>query len=143
MIGKRFNIPLLEPNHDAQVNQQLITDKPRSKDQNSLQMKIIHAKKGEKTHGLYPRVPGARQAVQKEGKNTVRFSNYNQNLDFFPSTNTLISSRYNQNYAGAKFSEPPSPSVLPKPPSHWVPVGHSDHREMMAFQLKTLLKVQA
>jgi hypothetical protein len=65
------------------------------------------------------------------------------------------------NYAGAKFSEPPSPKVLPKPPSHWFadddscdssssdssvnenrdPLMSSKCSEM-AYQLKLMLNVQ-
>jgi len=58
-------------------------------------------------------------------------------------------------YAGAKFSDPPSPKVLPKPPTHWFSFEfdcknsdpstsptpqYSDH---LAQQLKLLLNVQA
>jgi proline-rich nuclear receptor coactivator 2 len=80
--------------------------------------------------------------MQNRGKNK-NFPinpNWNSNLS---SPSLLFKSQANQNYAGAKFSEPPSPSVLPKPPSHWVPDSFNpSDKEIMTFQLKTLLKVQ-
>ena len=53
-------------------------------------------------------------------------------------------------FAGARFQDPPSPKVLPKPPVHWFSnnenrepsFGGSSHFEM-ANQLKMILKVQA
>ncbi|KAK3925077.1 Proline-rich nuclear receptor coactivator 2 [Frankliniella fusca] len=48
-------------------------------------------------------------------------------------------------YAGAKFSEPPSPDTLPKPPTHWNMTQFSPKDQYLEIsqQLKMLLKVQA
>jgi len=52
-------------------------------------------------------------------------------------------------YAGPRFSDPPSPELLPKPPTHWTSFGSSvmttpsGNCSDMSSQLKLLLKVAA
>ena len=135
--GERYNIPAPQTRNVSKNQQQL--SRQKTKDQNS-QMKIVHKKK-ERGH-TYNSSSAAWQAMQNGGKNK-NFPN-NQNWNSSLSSPTLLfKSQTNQNYAGAKFSEPPSPSVLPKPPSHWVPVSFNpSDKEIMTFQPKTLLKVQ-
>lgn len=135
--GERYNIPAPQSRNVSKSQQQ--HSRQKTKDQNS-QMKIVHKKK-ERGHGYSPSA-AAWQAVQNGGKNKSLSNDPNWNGSL-TSPSLLFKSQANQNYAGAKFSEPPSPSVLPKPPSHWVPVSlNPSDKEIMTFQLKTLLKVQ-
>lgn len=135
--GERCNIPAPQSRNSSKNQQQLNRQKTK---EDHPQMKIVHKKK-ERGH-TYNASAAAWQAMQNGGKNKSFSSNQNWNSSLSSST-LLFKSQTSQNYAGAKFSEPPSPSVLPKPPSHWVPVSlNPSDKETMTFQLKTLLKVQ-
>ncbi|TNN67657.1 Proline-rich nuclear receptor coactivator 2 [Liparis tanakae] len=150
--GERYNIPVSHPERPLpKKNQQLGRAKQRSRDQNGAPASAggaggLHHRRSDKV-ATYHRFPEARQAASAEKNPSVRFAtNYDQNWEGVVShLNTLLATQGSPSYAGPKFSEPPLPSVLPKPPSHWVsfPMGACDNREMMAFQLKSLLKVQA
>lgn len=134
--GERYNIPAPQTRNVSKNQQQL--SRQKTKDQNS-QMKIVHKKK-ERGHTYNCHQLHGRPCKMGEEQNFPNNQNWNSSLS---SPTLLFKSQTNQNYAGAKFSEPPSPSVLPKPPSHWVPVSFNpSDKEIMTFQLKTLLKVQ-
>lgn len=154
--GERYNIPVSHPERPLpKKKHQLGRAKQRSRDQNGSSVAASAGGAGLHHHGhrrsdkgaAYHRSPEARQAASAEKNASVRFAtSYDQNWEGAVShLNTLLVTQGSPSYAGPKFSEPPSPSVLPKPPSHWVsfPMSSCDNREMMAFQLKSLLKVQA
>ncbi|KAI3361237.1 hypothetical protein L3Q82_013437, partial [Scortum barcoo] len=149
--GERYNIPVSHPERPLpKKNHQLGRAKQRNRDQNGSAASAggvgglhHHGHRRSDKGAAYHRSPEARQAVSAEKGASVRFAtNYDQNWEGAVShLNTLLATQGSPSYAGPKFSEPPSPSVLPKPPSHWVsfPMGSCDNREMMAFELKSLL----
>uniref|UniRef100_A0A3Q2XKM5 Proline-rich nuclear receptor coactivator 2 n=1 Tax=Hippocampus comes TaxID=109280 RepID=A0A3Q2XKM5_HIPCM len=135
------NIP--GPHHERpkKKNQQLGRSKQRGRDQNG----NVTSAAGPGGDLVYQCSPEARQAEAAASIARLAAAYQHDWEGAVSHLNTLLIARGSPGYAGPKFSEPPSPSVLPKPPSHWVafPMSAGESREMMTFQLKSLLKVPA
>ncbi|XP_059838382.1 proline-rich nuclear receptor coactivator 1 [Hypanus sabinus] len=133
-------------NNTEECFQALNATKKRNK--RNLLPKKASVKRNENSHSQNVLPPEGCNILKKEGGKPITPGNNYRSLKIQKvGLRSITTLQGDQNYAGPKFSEPPSPSVLPKPPSHWVGV-HTDYsedgnKEIMTVHLKTLLKVNA
>ncbi|XP_048387760.1 proline-rich nuclear receptor coactivator 1 [Stegostoma tigrinum] len=117
----------------------------KKRNRRSLQLRKTSIKRNENSHNQNAPSVEHCNTVKKDGEKPIVSAHHSKNLKLLKvGLKSVLSLQGDQNYAGPKFSEPPSPSVLPKPPSHWVGA-HAEYpdesKEIMTVHLKTLLKV--
>lgn len=115
------------------------------KQRNKSNIQSIKNNSPKKTERLHADSERTNRSVQKAENKPLTSTENVQNIKMKREGYTPDEIEKEINYAGAKFSDPPSPSVLPKPPSHWMGINGqpSDQcKELMTYHLKALLKVQ-
>ncbi|XP_078279010.1 proline-rich nuclear receptor coactivator 2 [Rhinoraja longicauda] len=135
---ERLNIPISQPSYGTpRRNEHLTNNRQAGRDGDANHVKMAH-RNGEKAHGCCAFMSHEYRVTQKEAKNVMHFTNSPSWEAVLSSSDALLRSQCDQHYAGAKFSVPPSPSVLPKPPSHWmhIPLESSDHSDMLLRKYK-------
>ena len=146
--GERYNIPVPHPERPLpKKTHHLGRGKQKGRDATVVSAVALagfhQALRRADKAPLCPWAAQARQAASPDKSSSVRFTtSYHHSWEgAVPHLSMLLGAQGGVSYAGAKFRGPPSPSGLPRPPHHWT-TRPGDHRGMMAFQLKSLLKVQ-
>ncbi|XP_041044176.1 proline-rich nuclear receptor coactivator 1-like isoform X2 [Carcharodon carcharias] len=112
---------------------QPLSTKKRNK--RNLQLRKTSIKRNENNHSQNAPSVERCNILKKEGGKPIISGSPSKNLKLLKvGLKSVLSLQGDQNYAGPKFSEPPSPSVLPKPPSHWVGA-HAEYPDKNSTQM--------
>ncbi|XP_043542320.1 proline-rich nuclear receptor coactivator 1-like isoform X1 [Chiloscyllium plagiosum] len=102
----------------------------KKRNRRSLQLRKTSIKRNENSHSQNGPSVECCNIIKNDADKPIISANPSKNLKLLKAgLKSALSLQGDQNYAGPKFSEPPSPSVLPKPPSHWVGAHAECHDE--------------